>query len=232
MPTILDLMGLLTAIGLLPLAGPQAAIRFENRQPQSGVNFVLNNGTIPDKPIVDSVLGGVAVLDFDNDGFLDLYFTNGASLPGMVKDGESFSNRLYRNKHDGTFEDVTARAGVGGAGYSMGVAVADYDNDGFPDIYIAGVNRNILYHNNGNGTFTDVTGKAGATGRDAAGKKPWAVGAAWLDYDNDGRLDLFVSNYIDWSFETNKLCGEARQAALLLPGALSGDRQLAVPQQR
>ena len=130
-------------------------------------NFVLNNGTIPDKPIVDSVLGGVAVLDFDNDGFLDLYFTNGATLPGMVKDGEPFSNRLYRNKHDGTFEDVTAHAGVAGAGYSMGVAVADYDNDGFADLYVAGVNRNHLFHNNGNGTFTDVTGKAGVTGRDA-----------------------------------------------------------------
>src|SRR5262249_53899337 len=156
---------------------------------------------IPDKPIVDSVLGGVAVLDYDNDGFLDLYFTNGATLPGMTKDGESFKNRLYHNLHNGTFEDVTDHAGIAGAGYSMGVAVGDFDNDGFPDIFIASVNRNILYHNNGDGTFTDVTEKAGLSGKDATGAKPWSVAAAWLDYDNDGLLDLFVSNYLDWSFE-------------------------------
>ncbi len=209
----------------LLLPGPASApsvIRFENRQPKSGVEFVLKNGTIPDKPIVDSVLGGVAVLDFDNDGFLDLYFTNGATLPGMVKEGNSFSNRLYRNKHDGTFEDVTAHAGVGGAGYSMGVAAGDYDNDGFADLYVAGVNRNILYHNKGDGTFTDVTEKAAVTGRDASGKKPWSVGAAWLDYDNDGRLDLFVSNYIEWSPETNKLCGEVGKRLSCSPALYAG----------
>ena len=197
-------------------------IRFENRQAKSGVRFVLNNGTIPDKPIVDSVLGGVAVLDFDNDGFLDLYFSNGANLPGMVKQGDSFSNRLYRNKHDGTFEDVTARAGVAGAGYSMGVAVADYDNDGYADIFVAGVNRNILYHNNGDGTFADATGKAGLSGVDATGRKLWSVGAAWFDYDNDGLLDLVVSNYLDWSFEKNIVCGEPGKRLSCSPALYGG----------
>jgi hypothetical protein len=185
---------------------PRPRIQFENRQAKSGVRFVLNNGTIPEKPIVDSVLGGVAVIDYDSDGFLDLFFTNGATLPGMSKDSVVFYNRLYHNNRDGTFTDVTERAGVAGAGYSMGVAVADYDNDGFPDIFVAGVNRNILYHNNRDGTFTDVTEKAGVSGV-VGGKKPWSVGAAWLDYDNDGRLDLFVSNYLDWSMAKNTLCG-------------------------
>ena len=121
------------------------------------MTFVLHNGTTADKPIIDSVLGGVALLDYDNDGYLDIFFTNGASIPGLSKDGPDFSNRLYHNNHDGTFTDVTDRAGVRGEGYSMGAAAADYDNDGWTDLYVTGVNRNILYHNNGDGTFTDVT---------------------------------------------------------------------------
>jgi enediyne biosynthesis protein E4 len=210
-----DRRGRLTCLGLLVVVGAMAAlgggtaapaIRFEDRQAASRVDFVLNNGTIAEKPIVDSVPGGVAVLDFDRDGFLDLFFTNGATLPGMEKSGPEFHNRLYRNNHDGTFTDVTAKAGVAGAGYSMGVAVGDYDNDGYPDIYVAGVNRNILYHNNRNGTFSDVTARAGVAGL-VGGQKVWAVGAAWLDYDNDGKLDLFVSNYIDWSMAKNVVCG-------------------------
>ena len=184
-------------------------IHFEDRQPQSHIDFVLNNGTTPDKPIVDSVLGGVALLDFDQDGYLDVFFTNGARLPSLQKDDPSFNNRLYRNNHDGTFTDVTARVGAAGAGYSMGVAAGDYDNDGYPDIFVAGVNRNILYHNNRDGTFTDVTGAAGVAGLDESGKKLWSVGGAWLDYDNDGRLDLFVSNYLDWSPENSHVCGDA-----------------------
>ena len=200
---------------------PRATIRFENRQAKSGVRFVLNNGTIPEKPIVDSVLGGVAVIDYDRDGFLDLFFTNGATLPGMSKEGASFYNRLYHNNRDGTFTDVTEHAGVAGAGYSMGVAVADYDNDGFPDIFVAGVNRNILYHNNGDGTFTDVTAKAGVSGL-AGGNKLWSVGAAWLDYDNDGLLDLFVSNYLDWSMDKNALCGAEAMRLSCSPALYQG----------
>jgi hypothetical protein len=181
-------------------------IQFENRQKQSGVTFVLDNGTTPDKPIIDGVLGGVALLDYDNDGYLDVFFTNGARIPSLTKDSPDFFNHLYHNNHDGTFTDVTDRAGLRGEGYTLGVAVADYDNDGRPDIYVTGVNRNILYHNDGDGTFTDVTSRAGVSGV-SAGKKLLSVSAAWIDYDNDGRLDLFVTNYLDWSPENSRVCG-------------------------
>ena len=172
-------------------------IQFENRQENSGISFVLDNGTLPDKPMIDGIPGGVALLDYDNDGYLDIFFTNGATLPGLAKEGDKFSNRLYHNNHDGTFTDVTGRAGLRGEGYSVGAAAADYDNDGRTDLYVTGFNGNFLYHNNGDGTFTDVTVKAGVTGVSSAGKKLWGISAAWLDYDNDGKLDLFVANYLD-----------------------------------
>ncbi len=197
-------------------------IRFENRQKQSGVRFVLQNSTTEDKPMIDGPLGGVALLDFDNDGFLDIFFTNGARIPSLVKDDASFHNRLYRNNHDGTFTDVTERAGMAGEGYSMGAAAADFDNDGFVDLYVTGVNRNILYHNNGDGTFTDVTEHAGVSGKDASGKKLWSVGAAWLDYDNDGRLDLFVANYLDWSFANARVCGDPGRRLSCSPAYYQG----------
>src|SRR5436309_5121544 len=162
-----------------PPAQNAAGISFENRQPRSGADFVLNNGTTFDKPMIDGIPGGVALLDYDNDGYLDIFFTNGARLPSLVKDRPNFYNRLYHNNHDGTFTDVTDRAGVRGEGYSIGVAAADYDNDGYVDLYVSGFNRNTLYHNNGNGTFTDVTTKAGVTGISAAGKKLWGISAAW-----------------------------------------------------
>jgi len=184
-----------------------AAIQLEDRQRASGIRFVLDNGTTPDKAVIEAVLGGVALFDFDNDGRLDVFFTNGARIPGLRKDDPRFWNRLYRNQGDGTFRDVTESAGVRGEGYSMGAAAADFDNDGWTDLYVTGVNRNILYRNQGDGTFADVTERAGVAGTDATGKKLWSVGAAWLDYDNDGDLDLFVANYLDWSPENNKVCG-------------------------
>ncbi len=184
-----------------------AEISFENRQPRSRVDFVLNNGTTVDKPIVDSIPGGVVLLDYDNDGFLDIFFTNGARIPSLSKEGPDFYNRLYHNNHDGTFTDVTEEAGLSGTGYSIGVAAADFDNDGWTDLYVTGINHNILYRNNHDGTFTDVTEKAGVSGVNSAGKKLLSVSAAWIDYDNDGRLDLFVTNYLDWSPETSKVCG-------------------------
>ncbi len=217
------LTGLATWLLLLaPFAAPGVLPRFENRQPQSGIGFILNNGTTPEKHIIDSVLGGVALLDFDNDGYLDIFFTNGATIPSLLKTDASFHNRLYQNNHDGTFTDVTGKAGLAGEGYSMGAAAADFDNDGWTDLYVTGVNRNILYHNNGNGSFTDVTERAGTTGRDASGKKLWSVSAAWLDYDNDGRLDLFVANYLDWSLANNQVCGPADRRLSCPPSAYKG----------
>jgi hypothetical protein len=208
-------------------ASPEASystrqIRFENRQKASHVDFVLNNATTPDKPLIDSTLGGVALFDFDNDGFLDIFFTNGAQIPSLEKDNPTFHNRLYRNNRDGTFTDVTDRAGLQGEGYCMGVAAADFDNDGWTDLYVTGVNRNILYHNNGDGTFTDVTEHAALSGVDDNGRKLWSVGAAWFDYNNDGLLDLFVTNYLDWSLGTSKVCGDDGKRLSCSPSLYSG----------
>jgi enediyne biosynthesis protein E4 len=211
-------------LALPPQAAERSQIRFENHQKQSRVDFILNNSTTDDKPVIDAVLGGVALLDYDNDGYLDIFFTNGARIPSLAKDSPDFSNRLYHNNHDGTFTDVTDRAGVKGYGYSVGVAVADYDNDGFPDIYVTGVNSNTLYHNNGDGTFTDVTERAGVAGIGPNGKKLWSVSAAWIDYDNDGRLDLFVSNYLDWTFETSKVCGPPGRRLSCSPTMYKGEQ--------
>ncbi|MBV9762052.1 MAG: CRTAC1 family protein [Acidobacteriaceae bacterium] len=151
---------------------------------------------------------GVALFDYDNDGLLDLYFVNGAPLsdptpPGTIpkKNGPSYWNRLYHQKKDGSFEDVTERAGVAGIGYGMGVAVGDYDNDGYEDLYVTEFGHNILYRNNGDGTFTDVTEEAGVGG------EGWSTSATWVDYDNDGRLDLIVARYLTWDF-SDLWCGE------------------------
>jgi hypothetical protein len=188
-------------------ASSMTRIQLEDRQRSSGIDFVLDNGTTPDKTVIEAVLGGVALLDFDNDGRLDVFFTNGARIPGLVKDDPRFWNRLYRNQGDGTFRDITERAGVRGEGYSMGAAAADFDNDGWTDLYVTGVNRNLLYRNEEGRTFADLTDKAGVTGIGVGGRKLWSVGAAWLDYDNDGDLDLFVANYLDWSPANNRVCG-------------------------
>ncbi|HEY8459776.1 MAG TPA: FG-GAP-like repeat-containing protein [Blastocatellia bacterium] len=192
-----------------------APIRFRDVAGQSRLDFVLRNDASSRKYQVETMTGGVAAIDYDNDGWTDIYFVNGAELPAMKKTSPKFWNRLYRNNRDGTFSDVTAAAGVKGAkevdeGYSMGVAVADYDNDGDQDIFVAGVYRNILFRNGGDGRFDDVTEKAGLAAVDKAGK-PWSVSAAWLDYDNDGDLDLFVVNYCKWTPESDPYCGAMKE---------------------
>src|SRR6267143_45957 len=225
-PRKVSTVALIVALAALPkvLWGADTGrIQFENRQKGSGINFVLDNGTLPDKPMIDGIPGGVALLDYDNDGYLDIFFANGARLPSLVKDGPNFYNRLYHNNHDGTFTDVTDQAGVRGDGYSIGAAAADYDNDGRTDLYVTGFNRNILYHNNGDGTFTDVTTKAGVAGLSTTGQKLWGAAAAWVDYDNEGKLDLFVSNYLDWSFATSRICGAAGKRISCSPTLYKGD---------
>jgi hypothetical protein len=205
-----------------PAAPASGTIQFENRQADSGVDFVLDNGTIGDKPVIDSTLGGVALFDYDNDGLLDIFFTNGAHIPSLKKSNPSFHNRLYRNSGDRSFADVTKQAGLTGSGYNMGAAVGDYDNDGFPDLYLSGVNINTLYRNQGDGTFIDVTAKAAVAGLLSSGKKPWSVAATWVDYDADGRLDLFVVNYLDWSFKNNQICGDAGKRLSCSPALYQG----------
>jgi len=152
------------------------------------VRFVLRNSATPEKHQIETMAGGVAVFDYNNDDRPDIYFSDGASIPELNKSDAKFWNRLYRNNGDGTFTDVTERAGVAGEGYSMGVAAADYDNDGRLDLFVAGVNRNILYRNRGDGTFEDVTAKAGLAPR-IGERKPWSSAAGWFDSDNDGLLD-------------------------------------------
>jgi hypothetical protein len=188
-------------------AATEGPIRFENRAPGSGLDFVLRNDATGRKYQVETVLGGLGVIDFDHDGWPDLYCVNGASLPSLRKSDPRFFNRLYRNNRDGSFTDVTEKAGVQGRGYEMGVAVGDYNNDGFEDLYVVGVHGNTLYRNNGDGTFTDVTLAAGVGGTNPHGRALWSVAAAWLDYDNDSHLDLIVSNYCDWTPGDDPVCG-------------------------
>jgi enediyne biosynthesis protein E4 len=182
------------------------AIKFENVIDRSRIKFTLKNNVSPERYSIETMTGGVAVFDYNNDGLLDLFFTNGASIPSLEKSGPSYYNRLFRNNGDGTFTDVTEKAGLGGIGYSMGVAAADYDNDGFVDLYVAGVNKNQLFHNNGDGTFTDVAAKAGVDGIIPKIGKAWSVTAGWLDYNNDGLLDLFVVNYLKYDIRTAHQC--------------------------
>ena len=194
---------------LLPaLAAP--APFWEVRTPP-GLNFTLRNSPTSQKYLIETMPGGVALLDYNNDGLLDIFLVNGGRVTSPMHTPENFDrgnplywNRLYRQNKDGTFTDVTMEAGLAKAGdgnYGMGVAVGDYDNDGYPDIYVTNYGKNTLYHNNGNGTFTDVTEKAGV----AAGG--WSVSAGFFDYDNDGKLDLFVTRYMEWDTKRSKTCG-------------------------
>ncbi|HEY2014236.1 MAG TPA: CRTAC1 family protein, partial [Bryobacteraceae bacterium] len=186
------------------------------------LKFVLRNGAAGQFHQIELTGGGVAALDYDNDGCTDIFFTNGAAIPSLRKTGPEFFNRLFRNRCDMTFTDVTAEAGLAGEGYSTGVAVADFDNDGFSDIFVTGVKGNHLYRNLGNGRFTDVTVHAGVSGTDPKFGKMWAVSAGWLDYDNDGWLDLFVSNYVVWDPDTEPRCGTPEKQFYCHPKTYGG----------
>lgn len=201
-------------IGLVLYAASELGLRpgyFVEVAESKGIRFLHQASPTSKKYLPETMGSGVALFDYDNDGLLDVYLVNGAPIEdptpaGTVpkKTGRRYWNRLYRQTKNGTFEDVTEKAGVQGLGYGMGVAVGDYDNDGFEDLFVTEYGRNILYHNNGNGTFSDVTADAGVQG------SGWSTSAAWVDYDNDGMLDLVVARYLTWDF-ADIWCGE-RQA--------------------
>ncbi len=187
-------------------AAPFDPIVFE-LQNGNGVDFVTNSSRTEHRHQPETMVSGVALFDYDNDGFLDVYAVNGAKMTELDKTDPVFWNRLYRNRGDGTFEDVTEAAGVKGDHYDLGIAAADYDEDGFTDLFVAGLRKNNLFRNRGDGTFEDVSEKAGFNKPDPEYGTLWAVAAAFVDYDNDGDLDLFVSNYCVWDPETEPLCG-------------------------
>jgi hypothetical protein len=203
----------LTALGLIA-AAPPPDVHFRDVTAEVGIDFVQQSSATSNKYLIETMGGGVALLDYDNDGRLDAFFTNGAKLDDPMPEGgrpdksdRAYWNRLYHQQADGTFADVTEKAGLTGMPqnrYGMGIAVGDYDNDGFEDLYVTSYGSNTLYRNNGDGTFSDVTGRAGV----AAGG--WSASAGFFDYDNDGKLDLFVTRYLEWTFQNNKYCGEKK----------------------
>ena len=194
-------LALLLATVKPPALAGQPVVAFRNVAAASGLDFVLENHPTPRKHLIETMPGGVAVFDYNGDGLADIYFTNGAAVPSLVKESPKYWNRLYRNEGGMKFKDVTAETRTAGEGYSIGAAAADYDNDGGVDLFVAGVRRNLLYRNQGDGTFQEVARHAGI------GSERWSVGGAWLDYDNDGLLDLFVVNYVEWTPEFDEYCG-------------------------
>jgi hypothetical protein len=182
-------------------AGPAASstITFRDITQQSGIHFAHNNGAFGKKFLPETLGPGVAFIDYDNDGWSDIFLVNGTDWPGHTQ--KHTTPKLYRNNHDGTFTDVTHKAGLDVEMYGMGVAVGDYDNDGFDDLFITALGQSRLFYNNRNGTFTDVTEKAGLSG-----PRELSTSAAWVDYDKDGRLDLVVGNYVQWTQESDLYC--------------------------
>jgi enediyne biosynthesis protein E4 len=197
----------------LVYASALAIAAFDTTTPK-GLNFRHQNSATTQKYLIETMGGGVALFDYNNDGLLDVFLVNSGRLTDPMREPENFGrhlpqywNRLYRQNRDNSFTDVTEAAGLSQAGdgnYGMGVATGDYDNDGYTDLYVTSYGKNILYRNNGNGTFTDVTLKAQV----AAGG--WSASAGFLDYDNDGRLDLFVTRYMEWDTKHSKVCGGGR----------------------
>jgi len=205
-------------IGNLPKTPPnpgpkgKSPVQLTDMRTASRIDFKYQGSPTSKKFLLETMGGGVAIFDFNNDGLMDLFFTNGALLrENMAADAtptkidSSYWNRLYEQKKDGTFQDVTEHAHLQGQGYTMGVATGDFDNDGFVDLFVTGYAQNYLYRNNGDGTFADVTQKLGVAG---AG---WSTSAGWFDFDKDGRLDLFVARYLTWDFGKGALvCGDPR----------------------
>jgi len=185
------------------IAPPSPTVTFTDIRKSAGIEFVQDSTQTEEKYYLETMGTGVAWIDYDQDGLMDLYFVQSAATDAY-KPARPLRSALYRNNGDGTFTDVTEKAHVGAEGhYGQGVAIGDFDNDGFPDIYVTGYGRAILYRNNDDGTFTDVTAKAGV-----ADDGNWSSSAGWFDFDKDGWLDLLVTNYIDWSPKNNIYCGE------------------------
>ncbi|MBI3471895.1 MAG: CRTAC1 family protein [Candidatus Solibacter usitatus] len=195
---------LLSTCALLA-AGPAPPVRFRDAADRAGLRFVLENSATPEKRMIETMIGGVAAFDYNQDGRTDIFFTNGAAIPSMRKESPKYWNRLYRNEGGMKFTDVTREAGLAGEGYSMGAAAADFDNDGLVDLFVAGVGGSRLYRNLGNGKFEDVTAKAGIH------DDQWAVAAGWLDFDNDGRLDLWIVHYAQWPPASDRFCGDSEK---------------------
>ena len=211
-PTVLLLLAASAAQQSVKVDSASAA-KFSDITDRAGLKFRYLSSHTAKKYLPETMGAGAALFDYDNDGRLDIFLVNGAPIEdptpkGTIpkKTGPEYWNRLYRQKADGTFEDVTQKAGLEGVGYGMGVAVGDYDNDGFEDLYVTAYGGNRLYHNNGDGTFRDVTEKAGVGG------SGWSSSAAWVDLDNDGFLDLVVLRYLQWDFE-DIWCGEHREGS-------------------
>ncbi len=180
-------------------------VRYTDIRKSAGITFLQDSTQTDEKYYLETMGTGVAWLDYDQDGLMDLYFIQSAGTD-IYKPPAPLRSALYRNNGDGTFTDVTQKAGLGGEGhYGQGVAVGDFDNDGYPDIYVTGYGSAILYRNNHDGTFTDVTSKA-----KVADDGQWSTSAGWFDYDKDGWLDLVVTNYIEWSPKNNLWCGERK----------------------
>jgi enediyne biosynthesis protein E4 len=202
-PVQIVLLAFLLAIAPLLAQTPNTRIHFDLQK----IPFRLEPDETPAKNAPEAMAGGVAAFDYNADGRPDIFFTNGANIATLKKDASKYKNRLFRNDGNGVFTDVADKAGLAGTGYDIGVAVGDYDNDGHPDLFVAGVHKNTLYHNNGDGTFTDVTSKAGLDHSVDPQYGPlWGLTAAWVDANGDGLLDLFVVNYMQWKYTDKPLC--------------------------
>ncbi len=195
---------MILAVGLA-VSGPRALSQIRFEEAGSGIAFTLQHVPTPEKRMIETMAGGLAVFDYNGDGRLDIFFANGADRARMRKSSPHYFNRLYRNDGGMRFSDVTEESDLAGEGYSMGAAAADFDNDGDTDLFVAGVFRNTLHRNRGDGTFEDITELSGVTSTE------WAVAAGWFDFDGDSLLDLFVVNYADWTLEFDRYCGDRQR---------------------